>query len=43
MKVEEQYIQTKDNIKYLGFTLDSKMSFREHLRKVADKSSIPVA
>ena len=39
MHIEDHVIETKEFIKYLGFTLDSKMSFGEHIRKGADKAS----
>lgn len=39
MNVENQIIESKEAIKYLGFTLDTKMTFGEHTRKAAAKAS----
>ena len=39
MHIEDHVIERKEFIKYLGFALDSKMSFGEHIRKGADKAS----
>lgn len=41
--VEELKINTKEHLKYLGFTLDTKMTFGEHITKAADKASVVTA
>lgn len=39
MWIGEEVIETKQAVKYLGITIDSKLSFFEHIRKSADKAA----
>ena len=40
MYVGRKRIKTKEAIKYLGITLDRKMTFGEHIKKAADKAAV---
>ncbi|XP_014203569.1 uncharacterized protein LOC106635894 [Copidosoma floridanum] len=43
LKVQEEDGMTKDAVKYLGMTLDRKLTFWSHLRQAADKAVARVA
>ena len=39
-RVGDATVQARNAVKYLGVTLDNKLTFREHLRTVTDKAAI---